>query len=928
MPFANARERVRLVPPLYSLPVEQVYRELETTPRGLTEEEARRRLERYGPNEIKEARRTPLVLRFLANFYQVFALLLWFSAFLAFISGSGALGWTIIVVIILNAVFAFFQEYQAERAVEALKKLLPARARVFRDGQIKEILARELVAGDVILLDTGDFISADARVVQENELRTDNAALTGESQAIRRTADSVPDQPVPLSEIPNLVFAGTSVAFGSGRAVVFATGMNTQFGKIAGLTQGVKMPPSPLQVEVQRIAVLIAVIAVIAGGVLFAVGTLFAGMAVSTASLFAIGMITANVPEGLLPTLTLALALGVSTLARRNALVKRLSAVETMGSVTTICTDKTGTLTQNEMTVREIWVNGHVVSVSGVGYELVGNFTREGKPLASSDAGTLRFLLRAAAFCNNARLLPPSQPGEKWRVVGDPTEAALLVAARKGGVDYDAELGAAPRVYELPFESRRKRMSTIHQENGNLVAYVKGAPREVIGICDRVLLDGKIVPLTAEVRAEVIARNDEFAAEALRVLAVAFRPLPEGADYRSVEEVEQQLVLIGLEAMMDPPRPEVADAIRLCHQAGVRVIMITGDYGLTAKAIAIRIGLVSGEGARIVTGAELDRLSDDELREILKQENIIFARTAPEHKMRIASALQSLGETVAMTGDGVNDAPALKKADVGVAMGITGTDVAKEAAQMILADDNFATIEAAIEEGRRVYDNIRKFLVYIFAHLGPEAVPFVAFALFPVPLAITPLQILAIDVGTETLPALALGVEPTEPGTMNRPPRPKGERLLTRALLFRAYLFFGIIESFFVMAGFFWVLYRGGWTWGTELAPEDPLYLKASTMAFLGIVMTQVGTVFASRTNLASVFHVGLLSNRWVIWGVLFELGLVIALLYLPPLAAFFGMHPLGLEEWAIALFFGPFVFLADEARKWWIRRRASTEAR
>ncbi|MDO8692110.1 MAG: cation-transporting P-type ATPase [Dehalococcoidia bacterium] len=905
----------------YSLTADQVYKALGAVARGLTEEEARRRLSQHGPNELKVTRRTPLALRFLANFYQVFALLLWVSAGLAFVSGSVALAWTIVAVIVLNAIFSFVQEYQAEKAVEALKKLLPAKARVLRDGAVRELLARELVPGDVIVLEAGDHISADARLVDESELRTDNSALTGESEAVRRTADPVPKHQVPLIEIPNLVFAGTSVAFGSGRAVVFATGMETEFGKIARLTQGVKLEQSPLQIEVRNIALMIAAIALVAGGILFVIGTAMAELSVSNASLFAIGMITANVPEGLLPTLTLALAVGVSALARRNAIVERLSAVETMGSVTVICTDKTGTLTANEMTVRETWLNGKNVHVTGAGYDPSGGFSTDAAGLSDEDLEGMRLLLRSASFCNNSRLICPATPDDKWTIVGDPTEAALLVAARKGSLDYVGELAVSPRMYELPFDSSRKRMTTVHKKDGTLVAYAKGAPKEMLCICDRIWIDGQTRPLTDELRRTITDQNDAFALCALRVLAAAYRPLPPDTDYRSVGPVEKDLIFVGLLAMMDPPRPEVTRAIERCHGAGIKVFMVTGDYGLTAKTIATRIGLVRGEGTRIVNGAELDLMPAEALREILRSRDLIFARVAPEHKLRIAAELQVMGETVAMTGDGVNDAPALKKADIGIAMGVSGTDVAREAAQMILADDNFATIEGAVEEGRRVYDNIRKFLVYIFAHLGPEAVPFMAFAIFPIPLAITPMQILAIDIGTETLPALALGVEQAEPGIMQRSPRPKGERLLTGALLVRAYLFFGLIEAFFVMAGFFWTLNRFGWTWGTSLNSTDPLYLRASTMGFLGIVMTQVGTVFASRTNRVSVFQVGLFSNKWVLGGVAFELALTVVLLYVPPIASFFGMYPLGPEEWAVAAMFGPMVFLADEARKWLARR-------
>jgi len=908
--------------PVYALPAEQVYQTLESSPRGLSAAEAASRLARHGPNELQPPRKTPIIFRFLANFYQVFALLLWASALLAFLSGSTALGWAIIAVIFINAIFSFVQEFQAERAVEALLKMLPARARVIRDGELQEIPARDLVPGDVVVLDTGDLISADIRLVEAVELRTDNAPLTGESQPVPRTAEPVPESVAPLVDVPNIVFAGTSVAFGSGRGVVFATAMDTQFGKIARLSAEVKLPPSPLQLQVQRIALAIAGIAIAVGALFFVVGALVGGMTTGDAVLFAIGIITANVPEGLLPTLTLALAVGVRALAQRKAIVRRLSAVETMGSVTTICTDKTGTLTANAMTVRELWFDGRTINVGGTGYEPVGGFFRDDTPLPPAELAALTPLLRGASFANDARLLAPAAPGEKWHVVGDPTEGALLVLARKGGFDYAAALDREPRVYELPFESVRKRMTSINRADGRLVAYCKGAPNEVLASCSRILLAGQVQPLTPALRETIMNANDGFATAALRVLAVAYRDLPEGSDYRSVEQVERELIFVGLVAMLDPARPEVAEAIDLCHEAGIRVFMITGDYGLTAKAIATRIGLVQSEGVRIVTGADLDRLPPPELRAVLHGGNVLFARTAPEHKLLIATELRDLGEVVAMTGDGVNDAPALKRADIGVAMGVAGTDVAKEAAQMILADDNFATIVAAVEEGRRVYDNIRKFLVYIFAHLGPEAVPFIFFALLRVPLAITPLQILAIDVGTETLPALALGVEPTEPGLMQRPPRSQREPLLTTPLLLRAYLFFGVIEAVFVMGGFFWVLFRGGWMWGQPLAFNDPLYLEASTMAFLGIVMTQVGTVFAARTNRASVFQVGLFGNRWVLWGVAFELLLTLALLYVPPLASFFGMHPLGWLDWVVAALFGPIVFLADEARKWYVRRR------
>ncbi|MBI4318362.1 MAG: cation-transporting P-type ATPase [Chloroflexi bacterium] len=910
---------------LYHLPRERVYAALNSSPRGLRQEEARQRLDQYGANEIEEARKTPLFLRFLAYFYQIFALLLWAAAALSFVAGSIALAWTIIGVIFINAVFSFLQEFRAEKAVEALKNLLPAMARVIREGEVREVLAHDLVPGDVMLLEEGENISSDARLVEAVEMRVNMSALTGESEPVVRIADPIAEPDLRAIEVSNYVFAGTFVTFGSGKAVVFATGMRTQFGRIAGLTQGIREEPSPLTKEVNRVALLIAGLAVISGVALFVVGTVLARLSPVESLVFAIGLIVANVPEGLLPTLTLALAVGVSSLARHNAIVKRLSAVETLGSTTVICTDKTGTLTQNAMTVREVWVGGESLHVSGVGYAPTGTVVRDDTLVEPSDLGQARWLFSVAGLCNNARLVPPGRARQGWGVVGDPTEAALLVAARKAGIDPDAEAHRMPRVYELPFESRRKRMSTIHRSDDGLIALVKGAPKEVLGSCSHLVVGDNVVDLTDDWWARIVDRNDAYAESALRVLAMAYRELPSDVDYTRVEQVEQGLTFVGLMAMLDPPRPEVASAIQVATGAGMRVIMITGDYGLTAKAVALRIGLIRSEGSRIVSGHELDQMADEELASVLRTGNVVFARSDPGQKLRIASTLKSQGEVVAMTGDGVNDAPALKRADIGIAMGITGTDVAKEASQVILADDNFATIVRAVEEGRTVYDNIRKFIVYIFAHLTPEFVPFVAFALFRVPLAITPLQILAIDLGTETLPALALGLERSEPGIMRRPPRPAKERLLTVPLLLRAYLFFGTIESIFVMAGFFWVLFRGGWQWGQELLPQDPLYLEASTMGFLGIVSTQLGTVFAARTSKVPVFSIGMFSNRWVLWGIVFEVVVTLALMYVPPLQQFFGMAPLGLHEWAFVLPFGPAVFLADEARKWLLQRREAS---
>lgn len=913
------------------LPKDDLFRELDSRPEGLSPDEVASRLKQYGPNEIVEARKSPLILRLAANFYHTFALLLWVAAFLAFIAAMPQLGWAIIAVIFINAIFSFWQEYQAEKAVEALKRILPARVRVIRNGELQEILARELVPGDIMVLQEGDNISADARLIEESELKVNAATLTGESEPVRKMAGPVSSEGLSASEVPNLVLAGTSVAFGSGKAVAYSTGMKTEFGKIATLTQKVKIELSPLQKEVNRVALIIAAVALVMGAALFGVAALFTPLSIGMAAIFAIGMLVANVPEGLLPTVTLSLAMAVKRMVRKNALVKRLSGVETLGSTSIICTDKTGTLTQNEMTVRSLWANGKLIEVLGAGYEPKGDFHWEGKELSSTDHQHLEVLMKVAALCNNSRLVAPDDTHGGWGIVGDPTEAALMVAARKWGFDPDDESKTNPRLHEHAFDSRRKRMSVIHADGlaslsaqegdeGGRIAYVKGAPKEILALCSRVLLDGKVTSLTDETRTEVMKQNDGMARDGLRVLAMAVRMLPADAGDKP-DDVERDMVFAGLMAMMDPPRPEVARAVSECHSAGIKVIMITGDYGLTAESVARRIGLLEKGPATIINGVDLEKMSDEDLARVLKDRQVLFARVSPEHKMRIASVLRGGGEIVAMTGDGVNDAPALKKANIGVAMGITGTDVAKEAATIVLTDDNFATIVNAVEEGRVVFDNMKKFLAYIFAHLTPEVVPFVAFVLFDIPLPLTVMQILAIDLGTETLPALALGVESGEPDIMARPPRSRKERLVDFDMLMRTWLFLGLIEAVLVMGGYFWVLYSNGWRYGMQLADSDPLYIQATTMTWAGIVATQVGTAFACRTNRASVFHVGFFRNRWLLGGIVFEVILMLMIVYMPLLQNVFQTGGLELKQWALLATFPVVMFFSDELRKLLMRK-------
>jgi len=894
---------------------------------GLNNAEVVERLARYGHNTLPRLRRRPWYLELAANFVHLFALLLWAGAGLAWVAGMPQLAWAIIAVILINGLFSFWQEYQAERAAEALEALLPRQVTARRDGQAQLVPASEIATGDLLLLSEGEATPADARLISAERLRLDVSSLTGESRPITRTVESIGAAPdAGAVTLSNLVFAGTTIASGCGEAVVFATGANTEFGRIAQLTQSQDERPSPLQRELKRVTRVVTILAVVLGIAFFVIGVKLGGLSPASGFLFAIGIIVANVPEGLLPTLTLALALGVKRMARRRALVKRLSSVETLGATTVILTDKTGTLTENEMTARELWAGGANYQLSGTGYEPVGELSRGGG--AENDPAAVTEMLRAAALCCDAHLVLPQNDQRRWTAIGDPTEAAILTAAAKLGLSQE-KLAVWPRLAELPFDSTRKRMTTIQRIDGAAVACVKGAPGEIFARCVAVQLRCGAEPFDGELRQRAEVAHDAMARRGLRVLAVATRgvdPNSQANEGWHIEDVERDLILLGLIAMEDPPRPEVASAIAACRQAGVRVVMVTGDHGLTASAIGREIGLSDGD-ARVVTGGELDSLDDKRLATLLDTSNVIFARVTPEHKLRLVEACQRKGEVVAVTGDGVNDAPALKRADIGVAMGITGTDVAREAADMALADDNFASIVAAIEEGRAVYDNVRKFVTYIFASNIPELVPFIIFVLFRIPLPLTVMQILAVDLGTDLLPALALGAESPEPDVMRRQPRSRRERSLNLPTLLRAYGWPGMIEAALSLGGYFFAYRLAGWRHGAPLPRGGLVYATATTMSLAGIVACQIGNVFACRSGHQASWRLGFASNRLLLIGIVVEVALLLSLIYAPPLQSMFGLAPLGIEHWLSLAAFGPLLLVCEEGRKA-VWRRISRAAR
>ncbi len=862
-------------------------------PAGLTAAEAERRRQDCGPNQLERVRRRPLAARLLEQFTNLFAVLLWVGGGFAFLARMPELRWAIFAVIVVNGVFSFFQEYRAERAVEALQELLPHEISVVRDGADVRLPTVELVPGDLVRLEEGNQVPADGQLLSSADLRVDQSALTGESHPVLKLP-AVPHERErgPVHEHHELLFAGTSVLAGSGTFVVWATGMATEIGSVAHLTQAIAEEPSPLQRELMRLSRFVALLAITFGLGFFLLGVAIGTMPLGQGFLFALGVIVANVPEGLLPTLTLALALGVQRMARQRSLMKRLSAVETLGAATVICTDKTGTLTQNRMGVRSIWVSGRSIGLTELGSEVLD----EVQPV-----------LEAAVLASQASLEH-----------GDPTEVALLEAAAKLGVD-PARAGATHRLLaSCPFDSFRKRMTLVRTGERGPTAYVKGAPKEMIALCRAIQSEGRMVSLTADLRRAILADHDRLAANGLRLLAVATRPLSNGLVDAGAIAIERDLTFLGLVALWDPPRPEVKEAVALCRRAGIRVVMITGDYGLTAQAIARQIGLPV---EKVITGEEMERLPTGALRRLLAEPGVLFARTSPAHKLAIVSELKALGEVVAVTGDGVNDAPALKAADIGVAMGRRGSDVAKEAAVMVVTDDNFASIVAAIRQGRGIYANMGKFVTYIFTHNFAELAAFLAFVFLRIPLPLTVMQVLAVDLATDLLPALGLGAELPEPGVMDRPPRPRTQRLLSAGRLLHAYGFLGAAEAVLCLVAFFWTYWVAGWRPGLPMAATGDLYRRATTMTLAGIVAAQVGNVFACRTDRESVFRLGMLSNRLVLLGVAAEIGILLGLILVPPLPQIFGLALLRFGEWGLLLLFPPAMLLWEETRKWIVRR-------
>ena len=879
----------------HTLSVATAFSELKSGREGLSGTEAERRLAEYGPNELKAGHVVSPWKLLLAQFKNVLIIILLIATVLSGFLGHAVEAIAIAVIVLFAVVLGFVQEYRAERAIEVLRQMAAPTATVIRDGQETKIPARDLVPGDVILLHPGDKVPADARLIEAVNLKVDEASLTGESVAVEKQVEPLEAPDLGVGDRLNMAFSGTAATYGRGRALVVATGMATEFGRIAQMLQTVETGKTPLQQNLDRTGYLLARAALVVVALIVALG-LFRGQPFIEMFLFGIALAVAVVPEALPAVVTISLAIGVQRMVKRNALVRRLPAVETLGSVTVICSDKTGTLTKDEMTVRRLFVDGEVWEVSGTGYEPKGEFSRNGS--AAQPTEPLRELLRGAALASDARIHYDSAVG-RWELNGDPTEGALLAAAAKAGLEKAALDREFPRVNEIPFTSETKRMTTLHAGPATVTAYSKGAPEMILESCQTYRSEqGEDAPLDNEAREAILAAAQQMAGEALRVLAVAAK------GNASVETAEQGMKFLGLIGMIDPPRPEVATAVQKCSDAGIRVVMITGDHPITAEAVARELGIL--RSGRVLTGAKLEAVSDEALARDV-EEISVYARVSPAHKLRIVSALQKKGHIVAMTGDGVNDAPALRKADIGSAMGITGTDVTKEAAAMILTDDNFASIVAAVEEGRGIFENIKKYLMYLLSSNVGEIGLMAGASVLGLPLPLSAVQILYVNLATAGLPALALSVDPPEEGLMSRRPRNPRSGIFSRSVL--ALIGAGGLWSMLVNLSLFsWALNSG-----LEIG-------EAMAITFVSLVLIQFSKAYSFRSDSRSVTHRPF-ANKWLNLAIVWELILLALIVSVPLLQGPFGTHTLAPSLWLVLIALALTVTPVLELAKWFHRR-------
>ena len=909
----------------HSKTAEEGLSELRVTPNGLTNQDAQQRLKEYGPNEIKKEKRTFPLKLLLSQFTDVLMIILLIATGLSIAVGEVTDAIIIIAIVIASATLGFTQEYRSEKAVEALKRMTAPTANVLRDGKEAKIPANQLVPGDIIFLYTGDKVPADARLLEVSTMKTDEAPLTGESSPVNKFTLPLPEQ-TPLNDRRNLVFSGTVIVYGRGKAVVTSTGMNTEFGKIAELVQAAPQEQTPLEKRMSGVGKWIGILCVVVASSVGVVGIFVEHRAVVDMLLWAISLAVAAVPEALPAIITGSLAIGMYRMAKVNTIVKRLPAVETLGSTSVICSDKTGTMTKGEMTVQRLYVNNQTFKVTGIGYAPEGEFQLEDKTVALDE--NLRLLLKIATLCNDSSLDKEPKSG-KWIVKGDPTEGALVVAACKAGVSKEDLEKDVPRVAEVPFSSERKRMTTIHSVEGKRIAYMKGAPETVLARCSQIFLDGKVQLLTKEIREKHHKITEVMSLQALRNLGFAYKELPRRSE-KFDDKMETDFVFVGVMGMIDPPRPEVKDAIGICKSAGIRVVMITGDHKLTATAVAKELKLLDDEvqGGQVLTGQDLEQMTDEQLAQVVEKV-VVYARVAPEHKTRIVMAWKAKDEVVAMTGDGVNDAPALKMSDIGIAMGISGTEVTKEAADMVLADDNFASIVKAVREGREIFDNIKKYLTFLLQcnimeilvmFFAIVSVPYIARFLSPgsdvelvnsAAIALTAVQILWVNLVTDGLPAIALGVDPGDPDLMQRKPRKPNESIFSKDV--KVYLStVPILMTVLLLVAFYSHM---PWLSNFRL-------MEARTQLLTAMVVMELTVAITCRSLRYPVFKVGIFKNRFLWYAVLSSFALQLVILYTPGLQSLFDVHTPELVDWAVAALFAGTVFAFIEIGKFVSSRR------
>jgi len=885
---------------------------------GLTSSEVKSRIAEFGYNEMVEKEKTPWWKRFFAQFQDFMVLVLLAATLISAFLGEYVDSATILAIVMINAILGFVQEHRAEKSMAALRTMVAPVAHVIRNGILQQVKAREMVPGDIMALESGDRIAADARLIDVKNMEVDEATLTGESLPVRKIVDKEYKESSSLGDRKNMVYAGTSIVKGRGKAVVCATGMATEVGHIAHMIQDVEHESTPLERRLESLGrwlvwgcLLICVVVVVTG--------VLKGEPLLLMCMAGISLAVAAIPEGLPAIVTVALALGVQRMIKRNAIIRKLPAVETLGCTTVICSDKTGTLTQNAMTVKRIFTSGNIYEVTGTGYEIKGNFLLNKQEFDPTKDKCLLHCLEIGVLCNNSILkhnnigitgLWRREANGGWSIEGDPTEGAIVIAAAKANIWRLAAEKHQQRLAEIPFESERCRMSVIYEKNNRNVIYVKGAPDIILDMCQYYSTNKGEVLLTSETKAEILIANERMTDQALRVLAVAYRQLTKVEASHVSEDLEKDLVFVGLIGMIDPPRQEVKPAIALCRQAGIKTVMITGDHRNTAVAIAKELQIFKEDKNQALTGTELDELDDTELTNIINRVTV-YARVSPAHKLRIVKALKRQGHIVAMTGDGVNDAPAIKEADIGIAMGTAGTDVTKEAASMVLADDNFATIVAAVEEGRGIYDNIRKFIRYLLScNLGEVLTMFIA-TIVGLPLPLLPVQILWVNLVTDGLPAMALGVDPNNHDIMNRPPRNPKESVFSRGLS-RKIITRGLqigMSTVFVFAIVYFLK--------NDLA-------EARTMAFCTLVFSQMFHVFDCRSEVYNVFEIGIFKNQYLIVATFCSLLMQLLVIYHPFMQEVFATVPLGIEDWVVILVVSGWTFIISAARHLFFRRRVS----